>query len=70
MRRAKPGNHLKVNFNVKAEEELFSLKPRANGRNIVGCYMLRLFAHPVACFCVLLRNVAQSLKPVKRLATC
>ena len=32
-------------------------KPRANGRNIVGCYMLRPFAHPVACCCVLLRKV-------------
>ena len=29
------------------------LKPRANGHNIVGCYMLRPFAHPVACCCVL-----------------
>ena len=42
-----------------------SLKPRANGRNIVGCYMLRPFAHPVACCWMLLRVVAQSLKPVK-----
>ena len=33
--------------------------------NIVGCYMLRPFAHPVACFWMLLRVVAQSLKPVK-----
>ena len=24
----------------------------ANGRNIVGCYMLRPFANPVACFWV------------------
>ena len=47
-----------------------SLDPGANGRNIVGCYMLRLFAHRVACCCVLLRVVAQSLKPVKLLATC
>ena len=38
--------------------------------NIVGCYMLRPFAHPVACCCVLLRVVAQSLKPVKLLSTC
>ena len=38
--------------------------------NIFGCYMLRPFAHPVACCCVLLGVVAQSLKPVKRLATC
>ena len=27
------------------------------------CYILRPFAHPVACFCVLLGVVAQSLKP-------
>ena len=33
--------------------------------NIVGCYMLRPFAHPVACCWMLLRVVAQSLKPVK-----
>ena len=36
-----------------------------NGRNIVGCYMLRPFAHPVACCWMLLCVVAQSLKPVK-----
>ena len=33
--------------------------------NIVGCYMLLPFAHPVACCWMLLRAVAQSLKPVK-----
>ena len=33
--------------------------------NIVGCYMLRPFAHPVACCWMLSRVVAQSLKPVK-----
>ena len=33
--------------------------------NIVGCYMFRPFAHPVACCWMLLRVVAQSLKPVK-----
>ena len=46
----------------------------ANGHNIVdqqlptlivGCYMLRPFAHPVARCWMLLRVVAQSLKPVK-----
>ena len=42
-----------------------NLKSRANGRNIVGCYMLRPFAHPVACCWMLLRVVAESLKPVK-----
>ena len=36
------------------------LRPHANGRNIVGCYMLRSFAHPVACCCGLLGVVAQS----------
>ena len=41
------------------------LRLRANGRNIVGCYMSRLFAHPVACCWMLLRVVAQSLKSVK-----
>ena len=44
------------------------LKLRADGRNIVGCYMLRLFAHPVVCCCVLLGVVTQRLKPVKVLA--
>ena len=32
---------------------------------IVGCYMFRPFAHLVACCWMLLRVVAQSLKPVK-----
>ena len=34
--------------------------------NIAGCYMLRPFAHPVACCWMLLGVVAPSLKPVKR----
>ena len=50
-----------------------TFKPHAIGRNFVGpttsnfvgCYMLRPFAHPVACCWMLLRVVAQSLKPVK-----
>ena len=33
--------------------------------NSVGCSMLRPFVHPVACRWMLLRVVAQSLKPVK-----
>ena len=37
--------------------------------NIVGCYMLRPFAHPFPCRCVLLGVVAQILKLVKLLAT-
>ena len=44
------------------------LKPRANGRNIVGRYMLRPFAHAVVCCWMLLHVVAQSLKPVKLLS--
>ena len=51
--------------NRKHFGEIAGLKPRANGRNIVGCYMLRPFALPVACCWMLLRVVAQSLKPVK-----
>ena len=47
------------------ERSLLSVKPRANERNIVGCYMLRPFGHPIACCWMLLRVVAQSLKPVK-----
>ena len=47
-----------------------TLKPRANGRNIVGCYVLRPLVHPLACCCVLLGVVAQSMKPDKRLAQC
>ena len=37
---------------------------------VVGCYMLRPFAHPVACCWMLLHVVAQSLKPDKILAPC
>ena len=39
----------------------------AKTSNIVGCYRLRPFAHPVACFCVLLGVVAQILRPVNLL---
>ena len=37
---------------------------------IVGCYVLRPFAHPVACCCMFFKVVTQSLKSVKRLAPC
>ena len=37
----------------------------ATNPNIVGCYMLRPFAEPVECCCMLLGVVAQSLIPVK-----
>ena len=50
---------------LKRQKEEVGLKPRVNGRNIVGFYMLRPFAHSVACCWMLLRVVAQSLKPVK-----
>ena len=52
---------------------------RTNGRNIVGhrhptliveCHTLRPFAHPIACCSVLSGVAAQSLKPLKLLATC
>ena len=42
-----------------------NFKPCGNGLNIVGRYMLRLFAQPVACCCMLLEVVSQSLKLVK-----
>ena len=46
---------LNNNYNFSSNFLNFSfLKPRDNRRNIVGCYMLRPFAHPVACCCVLL----------------
>ena len=38
--------------------------------DVFGCYMLRPFAHPIACCWVLLGVIAQSLKPVKLSATC
>ena len=34
--------------------------------NIVGCYMLRPFAHPVACCCVLLGGVASVWTPLQQ----
>ena len=47
-----------------------ALKPRLNGRNSVGpnnsqlCWMLlRPFAHPFICCCVLLEDVAQTFEP-------
>ena len=52
----------KNSSSVRSLQQYEPLKLRANGRIIVGCYMLRLFAHPVAC-CVLLGVAAQSLKP-------
>ena len=45
----------------------WSCKKNSKACNTVGCYMSRPFAHPVVCCCLLLRVVAQSLKPVKLL---
>ena len=42
----------------------FEVKLPANGQNIVGCYMLCPFPHPVACCWMLLRVVARNFKPV------
>ena len=36
--------------------------------SIVGCYLFYPFAHPVACCCMLLGVVTQSLKPVEFLS--
>ena len=41
---------------------IWHIKPRADGRNIVGWYILRPFAHPFRCYCMLLR-VAVSCMP-------
>ena len=40
-----------------------SFKPRANGHNIVGCYMLHPFAHPVACCCAKFET-GQTIQPI------
>ena len=53
----------------KSAKKHVKAKLRAHGRNIVGCYMLRPFAHPLAYCCALLKVAAQSLKPVKLWAT-
>ena len=45
---------------ISAVVPFFILKPRVqtDATDIAGCYrMLRPFAHPVACCCVLLRKV-------------
>ena len=62
-----------INSNRKFDVPLDgTLLPQAlcKRAQIVGCFMLLPFAHPVAFGCVLLGIVAQSLKPVKLLATC
>ena len=63
-------NDVKMLKPLAAFTWVLDIKSRANGHKIVGCYMLPPFAHPVACCCVLLGVVAQSLKPVKLLAAC
>ena len=64
-----PATRAKGHVTYAAFNGQCSLKPRAKGHNIVGCYFLRPFAHPFACCCVLLGVVAQSLKLVKLWAT-
>ena len=56
---------INTGFNKRLKLKRKSIKPHENGCNVVGCYMFRPFAHPVTCCCMLLRVVAQSLKPVK-----
>ena len=69
VRKKKGGIFAAINFTFVCLS-FRSIKPHANGHNIVGCYMLRPFAHPAACCYVLFGVVVQSLKPVKRLTTC
>ena len=57
-------------FALRLTLNMDRVKPPGNGRNIAGCYMVRPFAHPVSCCCMLLGVAAESLKPVKLLATC
>ena len=62
-----PGNSVVC---IEAHIKYGQSKAPGNGRNIAGCYMVRPFAHPVSCCCMLLGVAAESLKPVKLLATC
>ena len=61
---------MQYNYHSNRKEQVNTddSQPRANGRNIVGCYMLRPFAHPVAYCYMLLGVVMQRLKPVKLLS--
>ena len=45
-------------------DSLGCVQTDATTPSIVGCYILRPFAQPVACCCVLLGVVAQSLEPI------
>ena len=74
MSRQRPFKWIDVAFN-SVTTELVKHMLRAKGRtivgqlattpNIVGCYMLRPFGHPVSSCCVLLGVASQGLKPVK-----
>ena len=75
--RADPDPEEKRKYQEEANQFAMSLveglgdqdgKLLASGRNIVGCYMLHPFSHPVACYCTLFGVVAQSLKPIKHLS--
>ena len=48
------GGFLKISSLYRSPHHV---KLRANGCNLVGCYMLSPFEHPVACRCMLLRVV-------------
>ena len=49
---------------ILTEEVIFDLiwLRKWNGPNIIGCYMLRPFAHPIACCLQLLGVVAQRIE--------
>ena len=55
---------LSVHFFFLMVDSLGCVQTDATTPNIVGCYILRPFAQPVACCCVLLGVVAQSLEPI------
>ena len=57
-----PGNSV---FCIETNIKYGQSKAPWKRRNIAGCYMVRPFAHPVSCCCMLLGVVAQSLKSVK-----
>ena len=77
-RRATGELEVEFKFQRRSCKLSFLLPPRrqsapesllAGQLNIVGCYTLHPFSHPVACCCVLLGVVVQSLEPIKRLET-
>ena len=55
---------LSVHFFFLMVDSLGCVQTDATTPSVVGCYILRPFAQPVACCCVLLGVVAQSLEPI------